>query len=448
MRDQKSDETYKGSVVENQQTQKKGLKTEINPILFSSNLNLIRRQHKQENPYLNFHDAKGEANYKKVNDRLHRGLVFHKKGEITAEYEKQRLLNKKKKRKRIYGEKTQEKLEKEKLNKIKEGLIPNHVIGEDKYFTAVEDIPDVEWWDRPYLDENNNILEKYDKQFTVDDVSESESEVEDDERNSEIVSHPSIRYVQHPVPIKLGDRNRLVSKIYLTKTERKKLRRNRKKLEREEKETKIKLGILPKPEPKVKVSNMMNVYENNQNITDPTQWENTVREQVEERKRKHEETNKIRHEEAVKRKRENLGIPNVKVPPRNNICKIFKFKKLVNPSIRYKLKVNSKQLGLRGACARVKDDGPGIIIIYGDEKSCKFYEKLITSRLKWNESFIDKTTNSEIDMSDNSVEKVWEGYINESKFPNWFMKVYQREEDIKDALERFNAGQLFQYVIE
>lgn len=53
--------------------------------------------------------------------------------------------------------------------------------------------------------------------------------------------HPSIRYIQHPVPIKVEE-VKIKDKIYLTKKEQKKVRRNTRKLIRQEKEEKIKLA--------------------------------------------------------------------------------------------------------------------------------------------------------------------------------------------------------------
>ncbi|CCF59474.1 hypothetical protein KAFR_0H00650 [Kazachstania africana CBS 2517] len=420
---------------------KRGLKTELHPALRSSNFTLIKEQQREVNPYLAT-SAKNSTPYR------HKLLRFHKPGEVSAIIERQREERKtediKRRQDALRLQELDKKRNEEEKLKILSGELPDLSIGEDKFLKNSNDIPDtVEWWDKIYLDQTFNILQKYE-----DETYNSDDEDEDDET-------PSISYVQHPIPIKVHD-IRVPSKVYLTKKEQKKLRREKRKLKREEIETKIKLGLQPKPEPKVKVSNMMNVLESNQNITDPTSWEKTVKEQQEERKRKHYEMNEKRHEEAIKKRKalhNNQTLTSAYNSTMNNCCKIYWFKNVQNPRIRFKLKANSKQLSLRGACLRVKDEGSGIIIVIGEEKNCNFYDKLVMKRIKWDESFEDKSdkTGNIIAMTGNYVKKVWEGYLDFEviKFPRgWFMKVCETEEALKSTLQQFNAESFCNFLIE
>ncbi|EHN02871.1 Prp3p [Saccharomyces cerevisiae x Saccharomyces kudriavzevii VIN7] len=280
-------------------------------------------------------------------------------------------------------------------------------------------------------------MEKYRMKGTSPAEEDGKHDNDDDDDDDDD-KHPSIRYVAHPIPEKINYAKVSV-KTYLTQRERKKIRRNRRKMFREAQEVKIKLGLLPKPEPKVKLSNMMSVYENDQNITDPTAWEKTVKDQVDLRKRKHMEENERRHEEAVKRRKEisNLSIEK----PSAYYCKVFQFKNLQNPKIRFKLKMNSKELSLKGLCLRIRDDGPGIIIVVGDEKSCRFYENLVMRRIKWNEDFNLHINNEDVKMNmhNNSVVKTWEGFLRDCKFKGWFMKVCNDQESLLRTLGQFDS---------
>jgi U4/U6 small nuclear ribonucleoprotein PRP3 len=70
----------------------------------------------------------------------------------------------------------------------------------------------------------------------------------------------------------------------------KRLRRmNRREAQREEQE-KIRLGLAPVPEPKVKMANLMRVL-GNEAIQDPTKMESFVRQQEAERLKKHLDAN-------------------------------------------------------------------------------------------------------------------------------------------------------------
>lgn len=424
----------------------KGLQIEINPVLLSSNLNLIREQHKNSNPYLSTLNQYPGPNYKQVNRRYEKGFHFYEKGEITSEYERERELQRQELAKQEFESQQRKEAEEreaeERRLKIERGELPDTTIGEEKSLPEIERIPIIEWWDKMYVDEELNVVSKYTTTYKEDEESDEDEDEED--------IHPSIRYINHPVPIEIGNEV-IIPRVYLTKKEQKKVRRNRRKIQREERETNIKLGLMSKPEPKVKLSNMMNVYENNQNITDPTAWEQTVKTQVIERKRIHEDENEKRHQEAAKRKKE-IATDNNKAglnEKQDNYCKVFWFKSLINPKIRYKMNMNSKQLSLRGLCLRVNDEGSGIIVICGTEKSCKFYDKLITKRIKWDENFTDRNKDDEeITMEGNYVEKVWEGILNEVKFPNWFMRVCNDSDEVRQILMKFEAKQFYRFMID
>lgn len=406
-----------------------GLQTATNPLLLSENLNLVRQQARHHyNPYL---QDSGKVDHK-LEKRRNRGLKFFQKGEKVQLIENQRkeqrdalIKNEKELERRAKEEKLQEK-------QIKQGYLPDKSKNEQYIISSVSSIPDIEWWDVPFLDTvKNTILAKYHNNYSKLDP-EDDSDSEDEES-----IHPSIRFIHHPIPPNSND-DSLIAKVYLTRKESKKLRRNRRKKDREALEQRIKEGLEPKPEPRIKLSNMMSVFENNQNITDPTAWEQTVKNQVQARHDKHLENNEIRHLEA-KAKRKELNEKLLDKPNSDLICKLFWFKNLENPQIRYKINTNCKQLYLKGTCLRVKDDGHGIIVIYGSEKSCKRFQKLVLQRIKWDLPFTDKSTQQEISMSGNTCKIIWEGPIEECNFRGFFMKSCENKNELREILKNSNA---------
>ncbi|XP_071040336.1 U4/U6 small nuclear ribonucleoprotein Prp3 isoform X2 [Parasteatoda tepidariorum] len=132
------------------------------------------------------------------------------------------------------------------------------------------DVPDIEWWDSYILQSDN-----YDA----------------DESKLEGVT----ALVEHPIQMKspCDTSQPVFIPLYLTKKERKKLRRQNRREAWKEKQEKIRLGLEPPPEPKVRMSNLMRVL-GNQAVQDPTKVEAHVREQMIKRQKAHEEANAAR----------------------------------------------------------------------------------------------------------------------------------------------------------
>ncbi|SCU94218.1 LADA_0G07272g1_1 [Lachancea dasiensis] len=409
-----------------------GLNVEIHPALLSDNVNLIRHK---DNPYLS--SERSGTNTSKIEKRYIRGLKFAEPGVLSKKIAEQRA-------QRAQEVKLRQQHEEIKKAKIIAGELPDESIGEQNYLLS--SVPEVEWWDTAYLQNLDTwkVREKYLQELE----SSEESEDDIDENESERQDPPSLRYVQHPVPVKEAPDGQIKQpKIYLVKREQEKIRRNRRKLLREEHEERIRIGLEPKPQPKVKLSNMMSVYQNTENITDPTSWEQTVKSQVEERHRKHVETNIRRHLDAQERKQalKVHGSDSLKRDVASEWhCKVFRFSSLRNPKIRYRLTTNSRQLKLSGACLRVGEQGPGILVVIGSEKNCRFYSKLVLQRIKWSESFVDSRSGVEVDCNGDAVGLAWEGTLRQSKFRGWFMKACESTEEMRKILLDNEAEWLFQ----
>ncbi|CAG99455.1 U4/U6-U5 snRNP complex subunit PRP3 [Kluyveromyces lactis] len=407
----------------------RGLNRKLHSALSVENVNLLRFQGRRcGNPYLQDVQAHGFEPKARVSSH------WYEPGEVVQHAAKLRQENREKsEEERIRWEAELEK-QQEIERKIEIGELPDK--HEEVYFTDLSDVPDVEWWDVPYI-KDGSIHEKYSLDYsTLNSDDESDDEEEEEEEGAQD-KFPSIRYIQHPVPIERPRAAVPVAEIFLTKNERKKARRNTRKLVRQEKEEKIKLGIEPKPEPKVKLSNMMNVYENDANIADPTQWESIVRRQVAERKRKHFEENEIRHQESLKRRKESQLQAHSNDSPLEYTCVVYMFDEIQNPSIRYKIKTNGKQLKLKGCCLHIQN-GKGIIVAFGDEKSIRFFDKLVTKRINWSEPYKDRDTEETVPC-DGKITKVWQGLIGDCRFKGWFMLDCKDKNQLNNILEQHDA---------
>ncbi|KAH3899449.1 U4/U6-U5 snRNP complex subunit PRP3 SCDLUD_004892 [Saccharomycodes ludwigii] len=483
----------------------KGLNTELHSALFSSNLNLIKREFQKKNvDYKN--DREGEKK-RKDNGSDNYYLSNYNDTSTSNEYTDNKL-PKNNHTKRLLGNKFYTKpgelttllTEKQKaLTNSQQAYKSNISTSKDETYdnevnsmmvidkAYIETCAKNDWWDNVYLKtrclsisdidpsgSNDNILHRKYTDF-IDysslDVDEDSDDDIEEYQNEQLPDRPSIRFIQHPILIKNKSSTaygNTATKIYLTKKEHKKLRRNRRKLERQVKEERIKLGMDLKPTPKVKLSNMMNVIQNNSNIMDPTLYEKEVREQVQERKREHEKMNQQRHLEAVAKKRKkNASNDDSDVSTNEIYCCVFKIEKILNPKHRFKINMNAKQLNLQGCCLRLQD-GKGIIIIRGLEKNCKKYKKLILNRIAWRENFTVDVTKTkkpsldnnafdlslllssspntvEVNMTDNEAKLEWEGYLDKSQVVNndgtkkWFMKECKDLNELLNILDDFNA---------
>eukprot|EP00061_Rhincodon_typus_P009963 g33861.t1 len=110
-----------------------------------------------------------------------------------------------------------------------------------------------------------------------------------------LVEHPT--QISPPVdtdkPVTLG--------VYLTKKEQKKLRRQTRREGLKEMQEKIRLGLMPPPEPKVRISNLMRVL-GTEAVQDPTKVEAHVRAQMAKRLKAHQDANSARKLTADQRR--------------------------------------------------------------------------------------------------------------------------------------------------
>jgi len=283
-----------------------------------------------------------------------------------------------------------------------------------------EPIPEVEWWDLPFLKEIDGHKRAY----------------------TEVNVEKITPYVEHPIPIKITTEKEVpeAPMMHLTPKERKKLRRLKRQERTQEIRDKIKMGILQPPPPKVKMSNLMRVL-GDEAIADPSTVERKVRQQVEQRRKEHEQRNEARKLPAEERKQKKRQKWLAENEPTTQVL-VFKIKDLTNKRHLFKIDMNAQQFHLTGCCITC----PGvanIVIIEGGPRAVKRYRKLMTRRIKWSEDQTkDDDDGNDSDDSENVTAPklhdhcvlIWEGAVKARNFKNWKVTHARSEQEARKTL--------------
>jgi len=283
-----------------------------------------------------------------------------------------------------------------------------------------EPIPDVEWWDMPFLRE-------------IDGQKKAYTEV-----NVEKITP----YIEHPIPIKITAEKEVAEApmMHLTPKERKKLRRLKRQERTQEIRDKIKMGILQPPPPKVKMSNLMRVL-GDEAIADPSTVERKVRQQVEQRRKEHEQRNEARKLPAEERKQKKKQKWMAEQEPTTQVL-VFKIKDLTNKRHLFKIDMNAQQFHLTGCCITC----PGvanIVIIEGGPRAVKRYRKLMMRRIKWSEDQTKDDDDGDDSDDDENVTApklhdhcvlIWEGVVKQRNFKNWKVTHARSEMEARKTL--------------
>lgn len=282
-----------------------------------------------------------------------------------------------------------------------------------------EPIPDVEWWDMPFLKEDMNGQKKAYTEVNVEKITP---------------------YVEHPIPIKITTEKEVAeaAMMHLTPKERKKLRRLKRQERTQEIRDKIKMGILQPPPPKVKMSNLMRVL-GDEAIADPSTVERKVRQQVEQRRKEHEQRNEARKLPVEERKAKKRQKWMAEGEPTTQVL-VFKIKDLANKRHLFKIDMNAQQFHLTGCCITC----PGvanIVIVEGGPRAIKRYKKLMLRRIKWTEDQKDDDDDDDDDDEEVTAPKlmdhcvlIWEGVVKNRNFKNWKVNHARSEQEARKTL--------------
>jgi U4/U6 small nuclear ribonucleoprotein PRP3 len=283
-----------------------------------------------------------------------------------------------------------------------------------------EAIPDVEWWDIPFLYSAEDGSRRTYNEVSVDRITP---------------------YVEHPVPIKITTEKEVpeAPMMHLTPKERRKLRRLKRQERTQEIRDKIKMGILQAPPPKVKMSNLMRVL-GDEVIADPSTVERKVRLQVEQRRREHEQRNEARKLPAEERKQKKIQKWRAETEPTTQVL-VFKVRDLTNKRHLFKIDMNAQQFHLTGICITCTGVA-NIVIVEGGPRAVKRYRKLMLRRVKWTEDQRDEDDDDDSDDEGNVTAPkiqdhcvlVWEGLVKTRSFKQWKVIHARSEQEARKTL--------------
>ncbi|CAC5421964.1 unnamed protein product [Mytilus coruscus] len=302
------------------------------------------------------------------------------------------------------------------------------------------EIPDIEWWDAYILpSQTYNNLEDLTESLTgITNLVEHPIQMKPPESLTGITN-----LVEHPIQMKPPaepDKEPEIP-VYLTKKERKKLRRqNRQEAQKEEQE-KIRLGLLPPPEPKVRMANLMRVL-GTEAVQDPTKIEAHVRAQMEKRQKAHEEANAARKLTTEQRREKKMR--KIKEDTTLGVhVSVYRLKDLKNPAKKFKVEANSNQLFMTGIAVCHKDCN--VVVVEGGPKQQRKFRRLMMYRIKWNEDTQKRSKDDEDSDSEEETDKsnkcslVWEGTTKNRAFSEIKFKVCPTEAFAREQFKRFGV---------
>ncbi|WOL02400.1 U4/U6 small nuclear ribonucleoprotein Prp3 isoform X1 [Canna indica] len=257
-----------------------------------------------------------------------------------------------------------------------------------------DEIPGIEWWDKPILP-SGSYVDDMEQKLNMDKIT---------------------IYVEHPLPIEPPAEAAPPppQPLKLTKKEQKKLRTQRRLAKERDRQEMIRQGLLEPPKPKVKMSNLMKVL-GSEATQDPTKLEMEIRSAAAEREQAHVDRNIARKltpaERREKKEKKLFDDPN----SLETFVSVYKIKDLSHPQTRFKVDVNAQENRLTG-CAAISD-GITVLVVEGGKKPIKRYAKLMLKRINWATAVgnLDEGTEDE-DGPVNSCVLVWQGSVAKPSF--------------------------------
>lgn len=259
----------------------------------------------------------------------------------------------------------------------------------------------------------------------VSDMSETSKLIQKCCITASLTNSKTSYLVQHPVPVKPPNAPNIEIKraptLHLTKKERKRQRKLRREEQQRELQDMQAAGLIPAPEPKLTLSNIMRVL-GDQAVMDPSKIEAKVREQMQARKRKHEKMNEERkltkEQRSEKRNRKMAEDTSEAVT-----VALFLVKDMSHPYHRTKVDLNAQQNKLTGCVIECESPKLSLVIVEGGPKAIKRYTRLMMVRMKWrgenifNEEEEEESDNKEGEESahkfnpENKCDLVWSGMM-------------------------------------
>uniref|UniRef100_A0A8C8FD59 U4/U6 small nuclear ribonucleoprotein Prp3 n=1 Tax=Oncorhynchus tshawytscha TaxID=74940 RepID=A0A8C8FD59_ONCTS len=251
-------------------------------------------------------------------------------------------------------------------------------------------VPIIEWWDSYILPSN------------IDLSTETNFVAMELFGVTNLVEHPA--QISPPVDT---DKPGVTLGVYLTKKEQKKLRRQTRREGQKELQEKVRLGLMPPPEPKVRISNLMRVL-GTEAVQDPTKVEAHVRAQMAKRQKAHEEANAARKLTTEQRKEKKVK------KLKEDLISVHRIRNLHNPAKKFKVEANANQLYLTGTVVLHRD--VNMVVVEGGPKAQKKFKRLMLSRIKWEEHNSKRDDADDETKKNNRCSLVWEGTAKERNY--------------------------------
>lgn len=292
----------------------------------------------------------------------------------------------------------------------------------DKKLTAEEEVPEIEWWDKLLL-----------RNKSYDDIMRTNAQPEDlFEGITNLVEHPPLKKPPGP------DSKNVQVPIFLTKKERKKLRRQNRKNVELEKQEKIKLGLLPKPEPKLKRSNVMYAL-GNEAIVNPSAAEKMVRDQEEKRKQAHIEHNDAKKLTLEEKRAKKLRKVQEDLSATGTWVTVYRVLSMENQSFIFKVTQNARQLTMTGVLVKHKDIN--MVVVEGGPKQQRKFKHLMIDRIKWEEDPITSKNLSPSEITRNKCILIWEGRINRRSFRGFKVEQMSDGAEVRKFFQQHHVEQ-------
>uniref|UniRef100_A0A674CES2 U4/U6 small nuclear ribonucleoprotein Prp3 n=1 Tax=Salmo trutta TaxID=8032 RepID=A0A674CES2_SALTR len=251
-------------------------------------------------------------------------------------------------------------------------------------------VPIIEWWDSYILPSN------------IDLSTETNFVTMELFGVTNLVEHPA--QISPPVDT---DKPGVTLGVYLTKKEQKKLRRQTRREGQKELQEKVRLGLMPPPEPKVRISNLMRVL-GTEAVQDPTKVEAHVRAQMAKRQKAHEEANAARKLTTEQRKEKKVK------KLKEDLISVHMIRNLHNPAKKFKVEANANQLYLTGTVVLHRD--VNMVVVEGGPKAQKKFKRLMLNRIKWEEHNSKRDDADDETKKNNRCSLVWEGTAKERNY--------------------------------
>ncbi|XP_045540840.1 U4/U6 small nuclear ribonucleoprotein Prp3 [Papilio machaon] len=298
-------------------------------------------------------------------------------------------------------------------------------------------LPDIEWWDSVILMTPEEREEKRKRSAPTGDSRTDTQRVDDcnvgDDDIVENLNEDAItNLVEHPQQLRPPTEplKPTYMPVFLTKKERKKLRRQSRREAWKEEQEKVRLGLEAPPEPKLRISNLMRAL-GTEAVQDPTAIEAKVREQIAKRQKTHQDANKARAL-TKEQKREKIDRKIREDTSMGVHVAVYRVKDLFEcASAKFKVEVNAKQLHMTGCVLLHR--GCCLVVVEGGPKQHDKYKRLMLHRIKWEEDMVKDAEGAEVP---NACHLVWEGVTKHRAFGEIKFKVMPTEKQAREHFQK------------